>query len=51
MTTISFKVQPLAGTAPPPTTLEAVVGYATKDGKWRGINVSLVLNPAGANNH
>ncbi|MGD0462301.1 MAG: protein-disulfide reductase DsbD domain-containing protein [Tepidisphaeraceae bacterium] len=50
-TVIRFKVQPLAGTAPPPTTLQAVVGYASKEGKRRGVNVSLVLGPAGANNH
>jgi DsbC/DsbD-like thiol-disulfide interchange protein len=51
MTTIRFRVQPLAGTAPAPTTLQAVVGYASREGKWRGVNVSLVLEPAGANNH
>jgi DsbC/DsbD-like thiol-disulfide interchange protein len=50
-TLISFKVQALAGIAPPPTTLDAVVGYATQEGKWRGINVSLVLGSVSANNH
>ncbi len=51
MTVIHFSVQPLAGTAPPPTTLHAVVGHISKEGKRRGVNVSLVLGPAGANNH
>jgi len=50
-TMISFRVQPLAGAAPAATTLQAVVGYVSKEGKWRGMNVSLVLGQAGGNNH
>jgi DsbC/DsbD-like thiol-disulfide interchange protein len=50
-TVIDFTIQPLAGKSPPPVTLEAVVGYQTKDGKRRGVNISLVLPGAGGNNH
>jgi DsbC/DsbD-like thiol-disulfide interchange protein len=50
-TTITFNVQALAGKAPPPATLQAVVGYMTHDGKHRGINVSLALGAGSANNH
>ncbi len=50
-TTITFSVQALAGQAPPPVTLQAVVGYMTKDGKHRGVNVSLALGAGSANNH
>lgn len=50
-TIIDFKVQPLAGAAPPATTLQAVVGYVSKEGKRRGMNVSLVLGQVGDNNH
>jgi DsbC/DsbD-like thiol-disulfide interchange protein len=50
-TTITFNVQALAGKAPPPATLQAVVGYMSHDGKHRGMNVSLVLGAGSANNH
>ncbi|HEX4055175.1 MAG TPA: protein-disulfide reductase DsbD domain-containing protein [Tepidisphaeraceae bacterium] len=49
-TVISFTVQPLAGMSPPPTTLEAVVGYASKDGKRRGAKISVALPSWSANN-
>lgn len=50
-TTIRFDVQPLAGKPPPPAVLQAVVGYTAKDGKHRGVNVSLAVGAEGANNH
>jgi DsbC/DsbD-like thiol-disulfide interchange protein len=50
-TTITFNIQALAGKAPPPATLQAVVGYMTHDGKHRGANVSLALGAGSANNY
>ncbi len=50
-TVISFTLRPLAGMSPPPTTLEAVVGYASKDGNRRGVKIPVALPSWSANNH
>jgi DsbC/DsbD-like thiol-disulfide interchange protein len=51
MTVIGFTLRPLAGKKPSPATLQAVVGYLDKDGKRRGINISVALPAQDANNH
>lgn len=50
-TVIGFTVHPLAGMSPPPTTLEAVVGYVDKDGRRRGVKISIALPSLTDNNH
>ncbi|MGD0768194.1 MAG: protein-disulfide reductase DsbD domain-containing protein [Tepidisphaeraceae bacterium] len=50
-TVIGFTLQPLAGKTPGPGMLQAVAGYLDKDGKRRGINISVALPAQAANNH
>ncbi|MGD0387852.1 MAG: protein-disulfide reductase DsbD domain-containing protein [Tepidisphaeraceae bacterium] len=50
-TVIGFTLETLAGKTPGPQTLQAVVGYLDKDGKRRGINISVALPAQDANNH
>jgi DsbC/DsbD-like thiol-disulfide interchange protein len=50
-TLIGFTLEPLAGKTPGPGTLQAVVGYLDKDGKRRGINISVALPAQDANNY
>jgi len=50
-TRISFSVKPLAGRTPGAMTMQAVVGYTTIDGKYRGVNISVALPALADNNH
>ena len=50
-TVIGFTLQSLAGKTPGPQTLRAVAGYLDKDGKRRGIIISVALPAQDANNY
>jgi DsbC/DsbD-like thiol-disulfide interchange protein len=50
-TLIGFTLEPLAGKTPGPQTLQAVVGYLDKNGKRRGIDISVALPAQDANNY